>query len=250
MAQAISNNMKSKTGRRGFRHAIEGKEAERLLRWLVEFAQATGVPREVVAIRVLHAQLGAYLQGLVIRCEGDDGEHEPHQLILGDPQCPDELPLRGADNDKPLDEKVALIRTALLRTLTDVLHPREEGLFPLTAELTVQRVLEKGQLREERIAGDVRDALQFRLLEDLSERRALLRVCAGKDCGRFFVRQHRQDYCSASCRNRTNFRGWYERKKDKEKAELDTPTGLGSVPRRSSANQKPRTQTSRTKAAK
>ena len=247
MTLSMSNNMQAE--KETSRPAGEGKEADRRFRWLVEFAQTTGVPREAVAIRLLHEQLGAYLEGLFIRCEGDDADHEPHRLRFGDPQCP-ELPLRGADNHKPLDEKVALIRTALVRTLTDVLLPRESPLVPLTAALTVQRVLEEGQLREERIASDVRDALQFRMLEDLAEERGRVKVCAGKDCGRFFVRQHRQEYCSTSCRNRTNFRGWYARKKDKEKAELDTPTGLGSVPRRSSANQKPRTQTSKTKAVK
>ena len=232
--------MRGQTGRGTSRPAGEGKEAERRLRWLVEFAQATGVPRDLVAIRALQAQLGAYLEGLLIRCEGDGANHEPHRLKLGDPQCLN-VPLHGPDDSKPLDEKVALIRTALLRTLTDVVHPREPRLVPLTAKLMVQRVLEEGQLREEWIAGDVRDALQFRLLEDLFEKRALLRACAGKDCERFFVRQHRQEYCSMSCRNRTNFRGWYARKKDKKQAQRDTPAGPVSAPLRPSSNRKTRT---------
>ena len=197
--------------------------------------EATGVPREMAAIRALQAQLGAYLEGLLIRCEGD-AEHEPHRLRLGDPSCFN-IPLHGADDQKLLDEKVALIRTALLRTLTDVVQPREPRLVPLTAELTVRRVLEEGQLSEERIASDIRDGLKFRLLEDLSERRVLLRVCAGKDCGKFFMRQHRQEYCSTSCRNRTNFRGWYARKKDKEQVGLNTPVEPSPAPGHPASNQ-------------
>ena len=248
MAPSISNNMQGQTEKETPWPAGEGGEAESRFRWLVEFAQATGVPREMVAIRALQAQLGAYLQGVLIRCEGD-AEHEPHRLRLGDSPCLN-VPLSGADDHKPLDEKVALIRTTLVRTITDVLHPREPRLVPLTAALTVQRVLEEGQLREERIAGDIRDALQFRLLEDLSEKRARVKVCAEKDCGTFFVRQHRQEYCSTSCRNRANFRGWYARKKDKEKAGRDTPAGPSPVPQRPSPNQGSGTPTPKTKIAK
>ena len=246
MTRPTSNNMQGQTGRGTPRSADERKEAERRFRWLVEFVQAREVPREMAAIRALQAQLGAYLEGLLVRCEGD-AEHEPHRLRLGDSPCCN-VPLSGADDQKPLDEKVALIRTALLRTLTDVVHPREPRLVPLTAELTVQRVLEEGQLREERIAGDVRDALQFRLLEDLFETRALLRACAGKDCERFFVRQHRQEYCSTSCLIRTNFRGWYARKKDKEQDQPNTPMGPVAAP--SSSNEQPRMPKPKTKAAK
>ena len=248
MTPSISNNMQGQTGREASRPAGERKEAERRLRWLVEFAQATGVPREMAAIRALQAQLGAYLEGLLIRCEGD-AEHEPHRLRLGDPSCFN-IPLHGEDDQKLLDEKVALIRTALLRTLTDVLLPRESPLVPLTAELTVQRVLEEGQLREARIASDVRDALQFRMLEDLAEERGQVKVCAGTDCGQFFVRQHRQEYCSTSCRNRTNFRSWYGRKKDKEQAKRDTPAGPSPQPRRPSSDRRPRTTKPKTKAAR
>ena len=247
MTLSMSNNMQAE--KETSRPAGEGKEADRRFRWLVEFAQTTGVPREAVAIRLLHEQLGAYLEGLFIRCEGDDADHEPHRLRLGDPQCP-ELPLRGADNHKPLDEKVALIRTALVRTLTDVLLPRESPLVPLTAALTVQRVLEEGQLREERIASDVRDALQFRMLEDLAEERGRVKVCAGKDCGRFFVRQHRQEYCSTSCRNRTNFRSWYARKKDKEQVGLNTPVEPSPAPRHPSSTQRARTTKPKPKTAR
>ena len=247
MTLSMSNNMQAE--KETSRPAGEGKEADRRFRWLVEFAQTTGVPREAVAIRLLHEQLGAYLEGLFIRCEGDGADHEPHRLRLGDPQCR-ELPLRGADNHKPLDEKVALIRTALLRTLTDVLLPRESPMVPLTAALTVQRVLEEGQLREARIASDVRDALQFQMLEDLAEERGRVKVCAGTGCGQFFVRQHRQEYCSTSCRNRTNFRSWYGRKKDKEQAGRDTPAGPLLQPRRPSANQKTRTSKTKRKTAR
>ena len=241
--------MQGQTGRRTLWPTVEGGGVERRLRWLVKFAQATGVPREEVAIRKLQEQFGAYLEGLFIRCEGDNANHEPHRLRLGDSQCR-ELPLRGADNHKPLDEKVTLIRTALLRTLTDVLFPREFPLVPLTAALTVQRVLEEGQLREARIASDVRDALQFQMLEDLAEERGRVKVCARKDCETIFVRQHRQEYCSTPCRNRTNFRSWYARKKDKKRARRDTPVGASPQPRRPSANRKTHTSKPKTKAAK
>ena len=249
MAPSISNNMQGQTEKETPWPAGEGGEAESRFRWLVEFAQATGVPREMVAIRALQAQLGAYLQGVLIRCEGD-AEHGPHRLRLEDPQCFN-VPLRGVDDHKPLDDKVALIRTALVRTLTDVVHPREPRLVPLTAELTVQRVLEEGQLlHEERIASDVRDALQFQLLEDLSEKRTRVKVCAEKDCGTFFVRQHRQEYCSTSCRNRVNFRGWYARKKDKEQAGRDTPVEPAPAPGHPHPDQRTGAPTPKTKTAK
>ena len=249
MTRPTSNNMQGQTGRGTPRSADERKEADRRFRWLVEFAQATGVPREAVAIRLLHEQLGAYLEGLFIRCEGDGADHEPHRLRLGDPQCR-ELPLHGADNHKPLDEKVALIRTALLRTLTDVLFPREFPLVPLTAALTVQRVLEEGQLREARIASDVRDALQFQMLEDLAEERGRVKVCARKDCETIFVRQHRQEYCSTPCRNRTNFRSWYGRKKDKEQAGRDTLVEPAPAPGHPHPDQRTGAPTPKTKTAK
>ena len=184
-----------------------GTDPERQLQWLVGFAQETEAPDTAVAIRTLHHQVGAYLDGLHIRCVGT--EHGgPHVMEVGDSLLPDELPMAGDDDQKPLDEKLALIRTGLRRVLKECLTS-PAGPVPLTAEIAVQRILDGGQVRERWVAADVREGIKFRLLEDLAKAGALLRQCPAIGCTKVFVRRYRQEFCTTACRNRTNFRKWY-----------------------------------------
>jgi hypothetical protein len=190
-----------------------GTDPESRLRWLVGFAQETDVPDTAVAIRTLHQQLGAYLSGLRIRCAGTE-PGGPHERQVGDPLLPDELPMAGEDNQKPLDEKLALIRTGLRRLVKEVLTP---PVVPVrvTGEIAFQRILEKDTVgepmfREQWVAADVRAGIKFRLLEDLAKAGALLRQCPATGCTKVFVRRYRQEFCTTACRNRTNFRKWYQ----------------------------------------
>ena len=184
-----------------------GTDPERRLHWLVGFAQETEAPDTAVAIRTVHHQLGAYLGGLRIRCAGTD-HGGPHVMEVGDPLLADELPMTGEDNQKPLDDKLALIRTGLRRVLKECLALPTD-LMPLTAEVAVQRSLDGKQVREQLIAADVREGIKFRLLEDLAQAGALLRQCPATGCTKIFVRRFRQEFCTTACRNRTNFRKWY-----------------------------------------
>lgn len=182
-------------------------DPESRLRWLVGFAQEMDVPDTAVAIRTLHQQVGAYLDGLRIRCVATE-QGEPHVMEMGDSLLPDELPMAGEDNQKPLDDKLALIRTGLRRVLKECLTS-SAGPVPLTAEVAVQRILDGGQVRERWVAADVREGIKFRLLEDLAKAGALLRQCPATGCTKVFVRRYRQEFCTTACRNRTNFRKWY-----------------------------------------
>ena len=187
-------------------------DSESRLRWLVGFAQETSVPRIPAERRTLHEQVGAYLSGLLIRrqSEDDDGLCV---MTVGDLLIPDELPLAGDDNQKPLDEKLALIRAGVRRVVTAFLTSPEVPVR-VTGEIAWQRILEQDPLRaptfrEQWVAADVREGIQFRLLEDLAEAGALVRQCPAKGCGKVFVRRFRQLFCSTSCRNRANFHKWY-----------------------------------------
>lgn len=184
-----------------------GTDPEHRLQWLVGFAQETEAPDTAVTIRTLHQQVGAYLGGLRIRCTGT-GHDGPHVMEVGNPLLADELPMAGEDDQKPLDEKLALIRTGLRRVLKEYLTS-PAGPVPLTAEIAVQRTLDGGQVREHLIAADVREGIKFRLMEDLAQAGALLRQCPATGCTKVFVRRYRQEFCTTACRNRTNFRKWY-----------------------------------------
>lgn len=187
--------------------------SESRLRWLVGFAQETSVPRTAAERRTMHEQVGAYLSGLFIRrhSEADEGLRV---MTVGDLQISDELPMVGEDNQKPLDEKLALIRTGVRRVVTAFLTSPEVPVR-VTGEIAWQRILEQdpGQgstFREQWVAADVREGIQFRLLEDLGQAGALVRECPATGCGKIFVRRFRQEFCSTACRNRTNFHKWYQ----------------------------------------
>ena len=206
-------------------------DSESRLRWLVGFAQETDVPDTAVAIRTLHHQLGAYLSGLRIRCAGTE-PGGPHEMQVGDPLLADELPMAGEDNQKPLDEKLALIRTGLRRVVKEVLTP---PVVPVrvTGEIAFQRILEKNTMgesmfREQWVTDDVREGIKFRLLEDLAKAGALLRQCPAIGCTKVFVRRYRQEFCTTACRNRTNFRKWYRGTRIQTAATFGTPAAPGA----------------------
>jgi hypothetical protein len=201
-------------------------DSESRLRWLVGFAQETSVPHTPAERRTLHEQVGAYLNGLLIRRQGEDNEGSP-VMTVGDSLMPDELPMSGADNQKPLDEKLALIRTGGRRVVTAFLASPEVPMR-VTGEIAWQRILEQDPLRaptfrEQCVAADVREGITFRLLEDLATAGALVRQCPAQGCGKVFVRRFRQDFCSTACRNRTNFRKWYRGTRTKTVATPVTP---------------------------
>lgn len=182
----------------------------RRLQWIVAFAQDQVEPTNPLAIQELHQELGLYLDGVLLNCEG--GEHgQPHLVRLGDPQTPDEIPMRQEDNDKSFEDKLALIRSSLRRVLHQFFKPLKPPIG-LVANITQQLRLEDLKLEDRLIAADIREGLRFRLLQDLAAVGSALQQCLAPDCFRLFVRHHRQQFCSASCRNRTNFQSWYQKK--------------------------------------
>jgi hypothetical protein len=142
--------------------------------------------------------------------------------------------MQGEDDQKPLNDKLALIQTALQRVLKTFLHP-DSPAVPVTAEVTVRYSVtnEAGRpdLQRNWITDDVRKGLRFRLLEDLARAQGLLRECAREGCGKIFVRHYRQEYCSPSCRNRTNVRKSYQRSKEK-RGVISKPSGAAELPTR------------------
>ncbi len=217
-------------------------DSESRLRWLVGFAQETSVPRTPAERRTVHEQMGAYLNGLFIRRQGEDDDGL-RVMTVGDPLMPDELPMSGDDNQKPLDEKLALIRTGVRRVVTAFLASPEVPVR-VTGEIAWQRVLEQDPgraptFREQWVAADVREGIQFRLLEDLATAGALVRQCPAQGCGKVFVRRFRQDFCSTACRNRTNFQKWYRGTRTKTAATPVTPDATA----RTRSTRKPRVRT-------
>ena len=196
-------------------------DSERRLRWLLGFALETSGPCTPAERRTVHAQLGAYLSGLLIRCKGEDADG-PRVMELGDPRMSDALPMRGADNRKPLEEKLALIRTGVRRIVKAFLSAPTVA-RRVTGEIAWQRMLEHDPngtptFRERWVAADVREGITFCLLEDLAQAGALVRECPASGCGTVFVRRYRQEFCSTACRNRTNFHIWYQGTRKKMKA--------------------------------
>ena len=200
------------------------------LEWIVSLLQnklpdLEGPPQ---ALRTLVDHMGTYLRGIRIQCAGAD-HGGPHLSVLGESSVPDELPMRGEDDQKPLNDKLALIQTALQRVLKAFLHPDSPSV-PITAEVTVRYSVtneaDRPDLQRDWITDDVREALRFRLLEDLAQARGLLRECAGIGCGKLLVRHYRREYCSDGCRNRTNVRKYYERTKADKGDVTEKPSGV------------------------
>ena len=172
-------------------------DSERRLRWLLSFALESSEPRTPAESRTVHAQVGAYLGGLLIRQKGEDVDG-PRVMELGDSRMPDALPMRGADNRKPLEAKLALIRMDVRRVVTAFLRA-PTAFFRVTGEITWQRILEKHLLgpptfRVQGVAADVREGITFRLLEDLEPRPA-------RSCGNVPRRAVARSLCGATARN-------------------------------------------------
>jgi len=196
------------------------------LRWLLSFAQETSDPRTPAERRTVHAQGGAYLGGLLIRREGRDDDG-PLVMDLGDPRCPDALPMARADNQNPLDEQLALIRTGVRRLVKEFLCS-PTGSLRVTGEIAWQRILGKDPggaptFRERWVAADVREGITFRLLEALAMAGALVRQGPAEGGGTVFVRRSRQEFCTTVCRTRTNFRIRYQGTRKETKGTGMTP---------------------------
>ena len=176
------------------------------LRWLIEFAQQASGPTDPGPERRLIRTLGACLTTVTLRAEGDGqivdlSQTEPTTLAL---------PLRGADHQKSVAEKLALIRVSVQTLLQESLA-HGVGQAGLQAVVTLRRTWSGGWVKDQPEAHDLRDALAYVLLGDLATCYERLSRCAAPGCGRLFVRERRQRYCSVSCRNRTTFRRWYRR---------------------------------------
>jgi hypothetical protein len=202
------------------------RDSERRLRWLLGFALESSEPRTPVERRTVCKQVGAYLDGLLIRRAGQEGDG-PRVMELGDPRIPNELPMRGADNQKPLDEKLALIRTGVRRVVHEFLRAPTVA-RQVTGGIAWQRILDKDPrrgptFRVQGVAADVREGIKFCLIEDLATAGALVRQCPATGCGRVFVRRYRQEFCSTACRNRTNFHIWYQGTRKERKGTVMSP---------------------------
>jgi hypothetical protein len=212
------------------------------LRWLLGFAQEPAAPRTLAERRTVHAQVGAYLGGLLLRQKGEE-DNGPLVMELGDPRMSGELPMRGVDNQKPLDEKLELIRTGVRRILKAFLSTPTVA-RRVTGEIAWQRILDNAPgrrptFREQWVAAGVREGITFRLLEDLTTAGTLVRQCPAQGCGKVFVRRFRQDFCSTACRNRTNFQKWYRGTRTKTAATPVTPDATA----RKRSTRKPRVRT-------
>lgn len=171
--------------------------AERL-RWLVDFAQPG--PRTLMsrAEQRLIGTLRAYLPEVVLRREG-----------IGRDVNPFNLPLRGEDDHKSVAEKLALIRRTIRTLLRQHLsHGKRRPEAHVELRIAVS---EDGDVSRQVETDDLRDAVAYVLVLELGEFGHRLRRCAKTTCQRLFVRERRQRFCSAICRNRATFQRWYRR---------------------------------------
>ena len=177
------------------------------LRWLVEFAQQASGPMEPKEERRFIRTLGVCLREVTLRRE-DDGQ----VVILGESASTPSvaLPLRREDHQKSVAEKLALIRVSVQTLLSQSLLS-VVGRTNLQAVVTLRRTRGGDMVSDQPETHDVRDALAYVLLGELATFGHQLLCCAAPGCGRLFVRERRQRYCSVSCRNRTSFQRWYRR---------------------------------------
>jgi len=201
-------------------------DSEGRLRWLLGFALESSELRSSAELRRVHEQIGAYLGGLLIRKTSQEG-HGLGVMEVSDPRRSEALPMVGRANQKPLEDKLALIRMGVRRIVNAFLRAPTAS-RRVMGEITCQRILETNLLRpstvrEQWVVADVQEAITFRLLEDLAQAGALVRECPATGCGKIFVRRYRQEFCSTACRNRTNFRIWYERTRKARKGTVMSP---------------------------
>jgi len=215
------------------------------LRWIVEFSQDQSEPNDTLSIRSLVQAFGQYLEGITL--SNPSGDHEDLELsTYWDPDQALDLPMCEEDNDKPWEDKLGLVRSRVKKVLKDFLEAPQGVPFRLTAEVTQQRIWEEEQLKETLVAQDIREGLVFCLLNDLASAGKDLQKCPAENCPRLFVRQYRQNFCSSSCRHRTNFKAWYHRKKKDEivtkpgqdKGKQSTATAQKKKPARSQKRKK------------
>ena len=189
------------------------RDHEFRLRWLLGFALESSELRTPAERRTVCKQMGTYLDGLSIRYAGHNGDSS-RVMALGDSRTLEDLPMKGKDNQKSFEDKLELIRTDVRRIVKQFLSAPDVSL-QVTGEIAWQRILEKDPGRaptfqERWVAADVREGIVFRLLQDLAKAGTLIRQCPATGCGKIFIRRYRQEFCSTACRNRTNFRIWYQ----------------------------------------
>jgi hypothetical protein len=177
------------------------------LRWLVQFAQQPPKRWDSRSERKLIETLSSYVREVVLRRD-PSGEVVDLQNL----EQPD-LPLRGDDDRKSFSEKVAMIRSTIYTMLTQ--HLSDEARRPAVSIRLCLAVDQDGYLTKTLEADDIREALAYVLILEIKEFGRRLRRCDAHHCGRIFVRQRRQRYCSVPCRNRATFRRWYRRHHNK-----------------------------------
>jgi CGNR zinc finger len=196
--------------------------AEHQLRWLLGFAQESSALRSPSDHRWVEAEVRAYLGDLHIRRTGkrNDGRSVGGTLTSTD------FSVAGRKHQKSFEEQLECIRTDVRRIVTQFLAPTPS--LRVTGKIAWQRILEKAPgrtptFRVQRVVTDVRKGIIFRLLEDLEKVGTLLRQCPAPGCERVFVRRYRQEFCSTACRNRANFRIWYQRTRKARKGIVMSP---------------------------
>lgn len=172
-------------------------DAERL-RWLVNFAQPE--PRHITsgAEKRLIGRLRVYAREVELREKGNGRDVNPFTL-----------PLRGQDDYKSVAQKLALIRSTIRTLLRQHLsHGKQRPDLHIGLRLTVN---EDGDVSRHIETDDLRDAVAYVVLLELAQFGRRVRRCANAKCQRLFVRERRQRFCTAACRNKATFRLWYRR---------------------------------------
>jgi len=200
-------------------------DSERRLRWLLGFALESSELRTAAERRTVCKQVGAYLDGLVIRRAGEESDR--HSVMQGDQLTPAAFKMGRGKHQKSFDAKLELIRADVRRIVKQFLGS-PNGSLRVTGEIAWQRILEKAPgcaptFRVQGVAADVRKGITFCLLEDLAQAGTFVRQCPATGCGRVFVRRYRQEFCSTACRHRTNFHIWYQRTRKRTKGTVMSP---------------------------
>jgi hypothetical protein len=177
------------------------------LSWLVAFAQQASRRMNAARERRLIRSLGFCLRDVTLRRDGS-GEVVDLCALTPDDQSFD-LPLRRDETHKSVVEKLALIRFAV-HTLVRRYLAHRPGQKEVEAVVVLRRRL-GSFVRDQPEAHDLRDALTYVLIADLTQFGERVLSCRDPRCRRLFVRTGRQRYCSASCRNRATFQRWYRR---------------------------------------
>jgi len=142
--------------------------------------------------------LRVYVREVVLRREGNGRDVNPFSL-----------PLRGEDDHKSVAEKLVLIQKTIRTLLRQHLsHGTRRPEAQVVLRLAVS---EDGDVSRQIETDDLRNAVGYVLMLELAQFGRRVRRCANATCQRLFVRERRQRYCSAMCRNRATFKRWYRR---------------------------------------